>query len=51
MNFQNAAQKYGRTGGYANLKTLLDRLREQAGGRENTLTIDGGDFLGSLRYQ
>jgi sulfur-oxidizing protein SoxB len=44
LAFQNAAKKYGKTGGYANIKTLLDRLREQAGGRENTLTLDGGDL-------
>ena len=44
LDFDNAAREYGRTGGYANLKTLLDRLREQAGGRQNTLTLDGGDL-------
>jgi sulfur-oxidizing protein SoxB len=44
LNFDNAARKFGKTGGYACIKTLLDRLRKQAGGRENTLTIDGGDL-------
>ena len=44
LDFDAAALKYGRTGGYAHIKTLLDRLREQAGGRENTLTLDGGDL-------
>jgi len=44
LDFDNAARKYGKTGGYANMKTLLDRLRKQAGGRQNTLTIDGGDL-------
>ena len=44
LDFGNAAKKYGRTGGFAHVKTLLDRLREQAGGTENTLTIDGGDL-------
>ncbi|MGB5340094.1 MAG: thiosulfohydrolase SoxB, partial [Gammaproteobacteria bacterium] len=44
LDFYNAARKYGRTGGFAHVKTLLDRLREQAGGRENTLTLDGGDL-------
>jgi sulfur-oxidizing protein SoxB len=44
LDFENAARKYGRTGGYAHIKTLLDRLREQAGGRQNTLTLDGGDL-------
>jgi sulfur-oxidizing protein SoxB len=44
LDFENAARKYGKTGGFAQVKTLLDRLREQSGGRENTLTIDGGDL-------
>ena len=44
LDFDNAARKYGRTGGFAHVKTLLDRLREQAGGRDNTLTVDGGDL-------
>ncbi|MGB5454065.1 MAG: 5'-nucleotidase C-terminal domain-containing protein [Sedimenticolaceae bacterium] len=44
LDFDAAALKYGRTGGFAHVKTLLDNLREQAGGRENTLTIDGGDL-------
>ena len=44
LNFLEAAREYGRTGGFANMKTLLDRLREQAGGKQNTLTIDGGDL-------
>ena len=44
LDFDNAALKYGRTGGFAHVKTLLDRLRDQAGGKDNTLTIDGGDL-------
>ncbi len=44
LDFDAAALRYGRTGGFAHLKSLLDRLREQAGGRQNTLTIDGGDL-------
>ncbi len=44
LNFQNDAKKYGKTGGYPQIKTLLDMLREQAGGIENTLTLDGGDL-------
>ena len=31
-------------GGFAHIKTLLNQLREQAGGQENTLTVDGGDL-------
>lgn len=44
LDFQNAAEKYGKTGGFPQMKTLLDRLRDQAGGQQNTLTIDGGDM-------
>jgi sulfur-oxidizing protein SoxB len=44
LNFAEAAKKYGMTGGFAHVKTLLDRLREQAGGKQNTLTLDGGDL-------
>ena len=44
LDFQRRALKYGRTGGFAHLKTLLDMLRRQAGGRKNTITIDGGDL-------
>ena len=44
LNFGNAARQFGRTGGFAQMKTLLDQLRASAGGRENTLTIDGGDL-------
>jgi S-sulfosulfanyl-L-cysteine sulfohydrolase len=44
LDFDQAAAKYGRTGGFAHVKSLLDMLREQAGGRGNTLTIDGGDL-------
>ncbi len=44
LDFAKAAYKYGKTGGFPQMKTLLDRLREQAGGKQNTLTIDGGDL-------
>jgi len=44
LDFQKSAEKYGKTGGFANVKTLLNRLRKQAGGKQNTLTIDGGDL-------
>lgn len=44
LDFEKAARKYGKTGGVANIKTLIDRLRKQAGGRQNTLTLDGGDL-------
>jgi sulfur-oxidizing protein SoxB len=44
LDFEKAAHTYGMTGGYAHIKTLLDNLREQAGGKQNTLTLDGGDL-------
>lgn len=44
LNFDKAWKKYGRMGGFSHIKTLLDQLREQAGGRKNTLTLDGGDL-------
>lgn len=43
LDFDEAAKKYGKVGGYAHIKTLVDRLRQQAGGRENTILMDGGD--------
>lgn len=44
LDFHNQAKKYGKTGGFAHIKTLLDMLRAQAGGMQNTLTLDGGDL-------
>ena len=44
LNFDAAAAQYGRMGGYANIKTLLEMLRKEAGGLQNTLTLDGGDL-------
>ena len=44
LDFEQGANRFGRTGGFAHIKTLLDQLRESAGGKENTLTIDGGDL-------
>ncbi len=43
LNFEKAAKKYGRMGGFSHIKTLVDQLREQAGGVDRTLTLDGGD--------
>ena len=43
LNFQEAAEQYGKVGGFAHVKTLLNKLRESAGGQSNTLTMDGGD--------
>ncbi len=44
LDFDNAQKKYGRMGGFAHVKTLLDHLRDSAGGKQNTLTLDGGDL-------
>ncbi|MCP3687624.1 MAG: thiosulfohydrolase SoxB [Gammaproteobacteria bacterium] len=44
LKFEESARRYGRTGGFAQIKTLLDQLRESAGGKQNTITLDGGDL-------
>jgi S-sulfosulfanyl-L-cysteine sulfohydrolase len=44
LDFENSANQYGKTGGFAHVNTLLKQLRESAGGRQNTLTLDGGDL-------
>ena len=44
LDFENSAAKYGKMGGFPQMKTLLDRLRKQAGGQQNTITLDGGDL-------
>jgi S-sulfosulfanyl-L-cysteine sulfohydrolase len=44
LDFDDGAELYGRMGGFANLKTLLDKLRQEAGGTAKTLTLDGGDL-------
>ena len=43
LDFAEAAHRYGALGGFAHLKTLIDRLRAEAGPR-NTLLLDGGDL-------
>jgi len=43
LNYAEATQEYGRLGGFAHLKTLIDQLREQAG-PGNSLLLDGGDL-------
>lgn len=42
-NFEDLAAKYGKTGGFGQIKTVLNSLRDSAGGVQNTLTVDGGD--------
>ena len=44
LDYQNAAQHYGRMGGFAHLKSLIDRLRADMG-PGNSLLLDGGDLL------
>ena len=44
LNFEENARQFGKMGGVAHIKTLLDKLRKQAGGIQNTLTMDGGDL-------
>ena len=40
LNFEQAAQAYGKVGGFAHLATLVKRLRA---GRPDALLLDGGD--------
>jgi S-sulfosulfanyl-L-cysteine sulfohydrolase len=42
LNFDEAAQKFGSVGGFAHLKTLVDRIRTERGDG-NSLLLDGGD--------
>ena len=41
LNFEEAARKYGKVGGFAHLATLIKSLRDQRPNR--TLLLDGGD--------
>lgn len=43
LDFTEAAHRYGALGGFAHIKTLVDRLRQEAG-PANTLYLDGGDL-------
>jgi sulfur-oxidizing protein SoxB len=43
LDFAEAADRYGRLGGFAHLKTLIDRVRADAGAGRSLL-IDGGDL-------
>lgn len=43
LDFAEAAHRYGTLGGFAHIKTLVDRLRAEAG-PANTLFLDGGDL-------
>src|SRR5579875_2982507 len=43
LDFTEAAHRYGKLGGFAHLKTLIDRLRADVG-RSGSLLLDGGDL-------
>jgi sulfur-oxidizing protein SoxB len=43
LDFEEAAHRYGRLGGFAHLKTLIGRLRADAGAG-GSLLLDGGDL-------
>jgi sulfur-oxidizing protein SoxB len=42
LDFTAAAKMYGKVGGFAHLRTLVNRLRQESG-PENSLLLDGGD--------
>ncbi|MCU0833351.1 MAG: thiosulfohydrolase SoxB [Chromatiaceae bacterium] len=42
LDFAEAAEKFGRVGGFAHLKSLVDRIRAERGDG-NSLLLDGGD--------
>jgi S-sulfosulfanyl-L-cysteine sulfohydrolase len=43
IEFEKAAVRFGKLGGFAHLKTLIDRLRSDAG-NGRSLLLDGGDL-------
>ena len=43
LEFEKSAVRFGKLGGFAHLKTLIDRLRNDAG-RGRALLLDGGDL-------
>jgi len=43
IDFEKSALRFGRLGGFAHLKTLIDRLRSEAG-EHNSVLLDGGDL-------
>jgi len=42
LGFEEAARQFGKVGGFAHLKTLVDRIRAERGDG-NSLLLDGGD--------
>jgi sulfur-oxidizing protein SoxB len=43
LDFEKSAVRFGKLGGFAHLKTLIDKLRGDVGQR-NSLLLDGGDL-------
>jgi len=43
LDFEKSAARFGKLGGFAHLKTLIDRLRGDAG-QGHSLLLDGGDL-------
>src|SRR5450631_3188925 len=43
LEFEKSAVRFGKLGGFAHLKTLIDRLRNEAG-PDRSLLLDGGDL-------
>jgi S-sulfosulfanyl-L-cysteine sulfohydrolase len=43
LDFEKSAVRFGKLGGFAHLKTLIDRLRSDAG-KGRSLLLDGGDL-------
>ena len=43
VDFEKSAARFGKLGGFAHLKTLIDRLRSDVG-PERSLLLDGGDL-------
>jgi sulfur-oxidizing protein SoxB len=43
LDFEKSAARFGRLGGFAHLKTLIDRLRADVG-TGNAMLLDGGDL-------
>ena len=43
LDFEKSAARFGRLGGFAHLKTLIDRLRNDVG-PSNAMLLDGGDL-------
>jgi sulfur-oxidizing protein SoxB len=43
LDFEKSAARFGRLGGFAHLKTLIDRLRNDVGAG-NSMLLDGGDL-------